>query len=101
MSNNIPSAPACGVYASQLIRDARCCSNYGDLLLRHRALSDKTSVQDIEPYHNFVVIAPMIMKLGTGVKPDVFYTMVSKNFMTPLLLRHYDVITCILANAWT
>ena len=27
------------------------------------------------PYHNFVVIAPMIMKFGTGVELDVFYTM--------------------------
>ena len=31
------------------------------------------------PHHNFVVIAPMIMKFGTGVMPDVFYTMVTKN----------------------
>ena len=38
MSSNIPSAPAYGVYASQLIRCARCCSNYSDFLLRHRAL---------------------------------------------------------------
>ena len=28
MSSNIPSAPAYGVYASQLFRYARCCSNY-------------------------------------------------------------------------
>ena len=38
MSSNIPSAPAYGVYASQLIRYARCCSNYSGFLLRHRAL---------------------------------------------------------------
>ena len=38
MSSNIPSAPAYGVYASQLIRYARRCSNYSDFLLRHRAL---------------------------------------------------------------
>ena len=31
------------------------------------------------PHHNFVVIAPMIMTFGTGVKLDVFYTMVTKN----------------------
>ena len=36
------------------------------------------------PHHNFVVIAPMIMKFGTSVKLDVFYIMVAKN-----LLRHY------------
>ena len=38
MPSNIPSAPAYGVYASQLIRYARCCSNYSDFLLCHRAL---------------------------------------------------------------
>ena len=38
MSSNIPSAPAYGVYASQLILCARCCSNYSDFLLCHRAL---------------------------------------------------------------
>ena len=31
------------------------------------------------PHHNFVVIALMIKKIGTGVKLDVFYTMVTKN----------------------
>ena len=32
MSSNVPSAPAYGVYASQLIHYACCCSNYGDFL---------------------------------------------------------------------
>ena len=50
------------------------------------------------PHHNFNVVAPMIMKFSTGVKLDVFYTMVIKKFVTPLLLRNYDVITCILAT---
>ena len=51
------------------------------------------------PHHNFVVIAPMITKFGTGIKLDVFYTMVTKKFVTSLLLRNYDFITCILADA--
>ena len=38
----------------------------------------------------------MIMKFGTVVKPDVFYTMVAIKLVTSLLLRHYDVIICIL-----
>ena len=38
MSSNVPSAPDYGVYASQLIRYARCCSNYSDFLSHHRAL---------------------------------------------------------------
>ena len=51
------------------------------------------------PHHNFVVIAPIILKFATGVKLDVFYTMLTKRFVTSLLLRHYDVITCFLADA--
>ena len=51
------------------------------------------------PYHNFVVIAPMIIKFGTDIKLDLFYTMVTKKFVRSLLLRNYDVITCILADA--
>ena len=31
------------------------------------------------PHPNFVVVTPIIMKFGTGVKLDVFYTMVAKN----------------------
>ena len=38
ISSNIPSAPAYGVYASQLICYAHCCSSYSDLLLRHSVL---------------------------------------------------------------
>ena len=38
MSSNMTSAPAYGVYASQLVRYARCCSNYSDFLICHRAL---------------------------------------------------------------
>ena len=52
-----------------------------------------------DPHQNFVVITPMIMKCGTGIKLDVFYAMITKTFVTSLLLRHYDVITCILADA--
>ena len=50
------------------------------------------------PYHKFVVIAPMIMKFGRGVKLDVCYTLVSKKFVTSLLLHNYVIITCILAD---
>ena len=38
MLSNIPLAPAYGVYASQLVRYARCCSSYSDFFIRHRAL---------------------------------------------------------------
>ena len=50
------------------------------------------------PHHNFVAIALMMMKFGTGTKLDVFYTVVTKTFVTSLLLRSYDVITCIFAD---
>ena len=52
------------------------------------------------PHHNFVVIVSMIKKFGTGIKLDVFFTVVlTKKFVTSLLLHNYDVITCILADA--
>ena len=38
-------------------------------------------------HHNSVVIAPMIIKFGTGVMLDMFYTMVNGN------KRICDVIT--------
>ena len=44
-----------------------------------------------------LVIALMIMKFGTGIKLDAFYAIVTRKFVTSLLLRNYDVITCILA----
>ena len=37
------------------------------------------------PYHSFVVIAPMIMKFGTGIKLDVSYTMVTKTVYDPVM----------------
>ena len=30
-------------------------------------------------HHNFVVIVPMIIKLSTGIKLDVLYTMLTKS----------------------
>ena len=38
LSSNIPSSPAYGVYISQLIRYARCCSYYNDFNARHKTL---------------------------------------------------------------
>ena len=42
------------------------------------------------PHHNFVVIALMIMKFGTGIKLDVFYAMVTEKLVASLLSRNYD-----------
>ena len=47
MSNNIPSAPAYGVYASQLIRYAHCCSNYIGFVMP-QGPGDKTSVTRLQ-----------------------------------------------------
>ena len=41
LSSNIPSAPAYGVYVSQLIRYARACSNYQDYMERWKVLTTK------------------------------------------------------------
>ena len=41
LSSNIPSAPAYGVYISQLIRYVRACSNYQDFMERGKVLTTK------------------------------------------------------------
>ena len=41
LSSNIPSAPAYGVYVSQLIRYPRTCSNYQDFVERGKVLTTK------------------------------------------------------------
>ena len=41
LSSNIPSAPAYGVYVSQLIRYARACSNYQDFMELGKVLTTK------------------------------------------------------------
>ena len=41
LSSNIPSAPAYGVYVSQLIRYARTCLNYQDFMERGKVLTQK------------------------------------------------------------
>ena len=50
------------------------------------------------PHHNYVVVAPLIMKFGTGIKLDVFYTVVTEKLVASLLLRNHDVITSISAD---
>ena len=41
LSSNIPSGPSYGVYISQLIRYARCCSHYDNFRYRHKCLVDR------------------------------------------------------------
>ena len=41
LSSNVPSAPAYGVYVSQLIRHARACSNFQDFMERRKVLTTK------------------------------------------------------------
>ena len=50
------------------------------------------------PHYNFVVHALMIMKLCADLELGVFYTVVTKNFVTLLLLSKYDAITGIYAD---
>ena len=41
LSNNIPSGSSYGVYISQLLRYARCCSHYDDSRYCHKCLVDR------------------------------------------------------------
>ena len=64
------------------------------LLLNSHPRSTGRGGDDQSLHHNFIVIAPMIMKLRTDTKLDALYTMITKS----LLLRNYDAITRTLAD---
>ena len=51
MSSNIPSAPAYGVYASQLVHYAHCCSSYSDFLIHHMAFLKRLLSQGYKVNH--------------------------------------------------
>ena len=48
LSSNIPSSPSYGVYISQMIRYARCCSYYDDFGYHHKRLVDRLLSQGYE-----------------------------------------------------
>ena len=84
MLSNIPSTPVPGVYASQLIRYARCYSNYSDLLSRHSALVTRllSNVVDCTSYNDdlFIIfpgfVKAELIKLAkmAGVKHEADHT---------------------------
>ena len=47
LSSNIPSGPSYGVYISQLIRYAQCCSHYDDFRYCHKCLVDRLLSQGL------------------------------------------------------
>ena len=53
LSNNIPSGSSYGVYISQLIRYARCCSQYDDFRYRHKCLVDRLPSQGLRLEKSF------------------------------------------------
>ena len=48
LSSNIPSSPSYGIYISQLVRYARCCSYYDEFEYRHNLLVDRLLSQGYE-----------------------------------------------------
>ena len=48
LSSNVSSSPSYGVYISQLIKYARCCSYYYDFRYRHKLLVDRLLSQGYE-----------------------------------------------------
>ena len=53
LSSNIPSGRSYGVYISQLIRYARCCSHYEDFRYRHKCLVDQLLSQGCRALRSF------------------------------------------------
>ena len=68
LSSNIPSSPSYGVYISQLIRYARCCSYYDDFGYRHQLLDNRLISQGYElkrlrnSFKNFYGIYPHLIR---------------------------------------
>ena len=60
LSSNIPTSPSHGVYISQLIRCARCCSYYDEFGYRHKLLVDRLLSQGYELALQFDVITAII-----------------------------------------
>ena len=75
MSSNIPSAPAYGVYVSQLIRYARCCSSYSDFLIRHRAVVKRLLSQGYKVNHAFVITYWTMFHTKTSLFDPIYLSM--------------------------
>ena len=69
LSSNIPFSPSYGVYISQLIRYARCCSYNDDFGYRHKLLIDRLLSQGYEVKHlrnSFKkIMADILISLGS------------------------------------
>ena len=64
LSSNIPSAPAYGVYVSQLIRNARACSNYQDFIERGKVLTTKLLSQGYKKKNKNKLVATLKKSYG-------------------------------------
>ena len=101
--SNIPSSPSYGVYISQLIRYARCCSYYDDFGYRHKLLVDRLLSQGYEvkrlrnSFKKFYGRYPdLIGKYQRSVKdmvadsfPDQFRTVVQLVLSLSLFFKFY------------
>ena len=69
LSSNIPSSSSNGVYISQLIRCARCCSYYDDFEYRHKLLVDRLLSQAMKwnawEIHLKGFMADILISLGS------------------------------------
>ena len=91
LSSNIPSGPSYGVYISQLIRYARCCSHYDDFRYRHKCLVDRLLSQGLRSLsRNFMAdirislrnIGGQSMQWWAIHSQDNFYWTCSRNLVT-------------------
>jgi hypothetical protein len=71
MCSNIPASPAYGVYMSQLIRYARCSSNYSDFLKRHLHLRNRLLDQGYKKIRLIRSLKKFIFRYRYKSKNDV------------------------------
>ena len=70
-------------------RSSIFCRSYSSLTLFDMGFFE-LSVMGGRVHHNFVVIAPMIIKFRTGMKPDVSETLATKNLSS---YSYYIIMT--------
>ena len=82
MSSNIPSAPAYGVYVSQLVRYARACYNYEDFVDRGKLLTSKLLSQG---YCRAKLVSTLKMFYGRHHDPVDPYNVAAFKLVTDLM----------------
>ena len=104
-SSNIPSSPSYGVYISQLIRYARCCSHYEDFRYRHKCLADQLLSQGYralrleKSFKENLIIHICLKKISGRTAVQTFFGLLGGPLLSQKFYTHYKI--CFLPVSFT